>query len=399
MTAKTYTQLISQANATLADNVSRDISAGDSRNMAIDHLDSQNAGTLVVVVEQGTLPSPGQLGRLFFRTAFTALYIDDGTSFVPVVMTFNSRLGPNIIPTTGDYSINQLSDVTVTVPIDDDILVSQSGVWVNQSRQWIENITNDWVPKIAGLGIGSTNASPAFVAVGDVAADGLEGIIAQRTDADGGGMTVVGFRGDPTGAVEANAPVELRGSSIILDGGAILMQVPNAVAEEHFLITQPSFALPDGRIVVPIVLGPVYTPANEESDTSVLNVAITPAATEIDILGGTEGAGLVLGLSHPIGSTLSVFLTIEETAGNSADVTITVKRDPTGGGSPVPIFTDSISLSGNRQNYIASGTTTITMNITDVLSVHVEFVNGAGGGTRTVNVRGDIFQSEISIRD
>lgn len=392
MTAKTYTQLVDQANATLADNIARDISAADVRAMHVDHLDSQNAGTILVVVEQGTPPpAAGTAGRLFFETVISALHVDDGAFFLPVVMSFNSRIGPAILPAANDYSINQLSDVTVTTPIDDDILVSQSGVWVNQVRQWLEDGNNNWVPKLTGKGIGNTNASPAFVTVGAVATDGLEGLIAQRLDANGGGILIAGFRGDPELLTEPNAPVDIRGSAIIIDGTPFL-EVPLAVTDDHFLITKPSITLTDGREVVPIVLGPEFSPTTSEFQDDDRNVAITPAATEIVIIGvGSTNGALVLANAYAAGSTINVAMIIEEIAGNSAIITITLKVNL------VDVFQDIINLQGNRFNYFISQPTTGALSISDSITLHVDYINGGGGGTRTVNVRGDVTLSRIEV--
>lgn len=395
MTAKTYTQLIAQANATLADNTSRDISAGDSRNMVIDHLDSQNVGTLVVVAEQGTpLPAAGQAGRLFFETIVSALHVDDGTSFLPVVMTFNARPGPAIVPAANDYSVNQLSDVTLTAPVTDDILVFNGSIFVNQKRNWLENITNDWVPKLSGTGIGSADASPLFVAVGDIGTNTLEGLIAARKDIDGGGISVIGFRGDPQVGTEPNAPVGISGNLIVLDG-TLFLSVPDAITVDHFLITKPSLTLPDGREVVPLVIGPEFIPTTQESDSSVADVSITPAATEIDILGGTEGPGLVLANAYTTG-TFNISMVIEETGGASALITVTVKLDT--GGGPNPVFTDTINLQGNRFNYFVAQPLTGPLSISDILSLHVDYINGQGGGTRIVDVLGSVSPSLLSVQ-
>jgi len=397
MTAKTYTQLVTQANTTLADNIARDISAADVRAMHVDHLDSQNAGTILVVVEKGTpLPTAGAAGRLFFETIVSALHVDDGTSFLPIVMTFNGRPGPAILPEANDYAINKLSDVTVTTPIDDDILVSLSGVWVNQKRQWLENITNDWVPKLSGTGIGSAGASPNFVAVGDVGTSTLEGIIAQRKDVDGGGIAVIGFRGDPLVGSEPNAPVEMNGSAILLDG-TLLMGVASAVLEDHFLITKPSITLVDGREMVPVLLGPIYSPTTSENATDTRDVEITPAATEVEIIGPVELNELTLANQYDVGSTINLALVIEEIQGRSALVTVTVKLDT--GGGPIEIFNDTISLQGNRQNYFVSQSTTVILEIGDKLSVFVDYINGGGGGAREVRVRGDVVTSIIEIEE
>jgi len=393
MTAKTYTQLVDQANATLADNIARNISAADVRAMHVDHLDSQNIGTILVRMEQGTpLPAAGAAGRLFFETIVSALHVDDGSTFRPVVMTFAGRPGPAIVPAANDYSINQLSNVTLTASATDDILVFNGAIFVNQARQWLENVGNNWVPKISGTGIGSVDASPSFVALGDVAVGSSEGFIASNDDADGGGLLLVGFRGDPAGASDPNAPVVLAGNAIILDGATLYMAVPAAVTVDHFLISKPSVVFSDGTIAVPIVLGPEFVPTTEESDTSAANVSITPAATEIDILGGTEGAGLVLATAFASGSTINISMTIEETGGGSAIVTVTMKIDGT------PSFTDIVNLQNNRFNYFVSQPTTALLNIGQVLSLHVDYINGQGGGTRTVNVRGDVTVSSLSIQ-
>ena len=397
MTAKTYTQLIAQANLTLADNATRDITAADSRLMHVDTLDSQNEGTLLVVTEQGTpLPAAGQAGRLFFETVVSALHVDDGTTFEPVVMTFNARPGPAVIPAANDYSLNLLSDVIITLPGIDHQLIYDGATWRNQAREWIEDSNDDWVPKTTGQGIGSADASPAFVAVGDVATSGLEGLIAQRPDVDGGGIRVIGYRGDPELQTDPNAPVELTGSSVLLDG-TLFLGVASAVTGDHFLITKPSLTLLDGREVVPVVLGPVFLPTTSQLATDARNVSITPAATEVEIIGPIEGNELTLTDQYDVGSTINVAMVIEETQGNSALCTVTVKLDT--GGGPADIYSDTINLQGNRQNYFISQPTTVVLEIGDILSVFVDYINGAGGGGRTVSVRGDVVTSKIEIEE
>lgn len=392
MTAKTFDQLIVQANATLADNVTRLVSAQDVRDMHIDHLDSHAVGTLLVVAEQGTpLPSAGSTGRLFFETAVSSLYVGDGTIFKPVLMTFAGRGGPAIVPAANDYSLNLLSDVVIAAPALDHELTFDGALWRNQGRQWTESGAGDWIPKNSGQGIGSADASPNFVAVGDVGTNALEGVIAERKDSDGGGIAIIGFRGDPLGGTEPNAPVGIAGSSILLDG-TLFLTVPAPVTDDHFLITKPSITLPDGREVVPIVLGPTFTPTTSETQTDNRSVAITPAATEIVIIGsGSQNGALVLANAYSAGSILNLSLIIEETAGNSAIITITVKINL------VDAFQDTINLQGNRFNYFASQPTVGSLSVSDSLTVHVDYVNGAGGGTRTVLVRGDVTISTIEI--
>jgi len=195
---------------------------------------------------------------------------------------------------------------------------------------------------------------------------------------------------------EPNAPVEMNGSAILIDG-TLLMGVASAVLEDHFLITKPSITLVDGREMVPILLGPVYSPTTSENATDTRDIEITPAATEVEIIGPVETNELTLVNQYDAGSTINLALVIEEIQGRSALVTVIVKLDT--GGGPIEIFNDTISLQGNRQNYFVSQSTTVVLEIGDELSVFVDYINGGGGGAREVRVRGDVVTSIIEIEE
>ena len=84
-------------------------------------------------------------------------------------------------------------------------------------------------------------------------------------------------------------------------------------------------------------------------------------------------------------------MVIEETQGNSAIITITVKVNL------VDVFQDVINLQGNRFNYFMSQPTVGSLSISDSITLHVDYINGGGGGGRTVSVRGDVALSTIEI--
>ena len=125
-------------------------------------------------------------------------------------------------------------------------------------------------------GIGTLDKSPAFVAVGAQAPFSAEGYITGRSDADGGGLALVGYRGEaPKAAPEFNAPIEAYGNGFIITGGQLWLNVPTTVTEDRYLIAGESVASPDtGELYVPVSIGPqvIYALSEIATDTRDLDV-------------------------------------------------------------------------------------------------------------------------------
>lgn len=248
----------------------------------------------------------------------------------------------------------------------------------------------DLIPKTDGQGIGSSDASPAFVAVGGVGTAALEGIIIRRADSDGGGIALGGFRGDPGLGLDANAPAEIAGSTIILDGGVIGIIVPGALAGDHSLIVKPTIVLPDGRLLAPMSVGPPVVYTNEESTSDAQNLLLVATVTT-DVIGGTSSTvALTLVNAYSAGSIVSVDISIEEVNGQAADVNIIVRL------SGVPVIDDNVAVNGNSTRFLT--TNPITAGAGETLTLEVSYVDVGGGPARQVRVRGDLNVSLISIQ-
>lgn len=240
--------------------------------------------------------------------------------------------------------------------------------------------------------LGTKDFSPRWLTVGEVGPLAIEGIISQRADVDGGGIEIAGFRqADPILDPTPNAPVELAAAQLIFDYSAWLVVSDQVATEDHYLISKPSFALPDGRFVVPLVQGPEITYTTEQQANDPRAVQLV-AGIDADIIGGTSPTGFTLNAAYVAGDTVSIRVVIEENLGRSAIVTVDVELET------VNKFTDSFQISGNRTTYINQFAITETYNISENLSLIVSYVDGTGGGARDVDVRGDVTTSELKIQ-
>jgi len=296
--------------------------------------------------------------------------IGDFTDVWDEISTIFVGIGLNVVDTASDPGSRLMS---LSVDGEDKFVVNKDGIMFCRA-------------------IGTADASPAWISLGGIGALAIEGVVSQRAVVDGGGVQMTGFRNaDPTSDPDSNAPVELDGSVIILSAGTYFFEVPQIAIVDHYAITKPSTTLPDGRIVVPLVQGPEITYTTEQSATDVRAIQLV-ATIDSEVIGPGSPSSLVLSTAYSAGDTVSVRIVIEENLGRAAVVTIDVNLDT------VNQFTDSFQLSGNRQTYINQFAIPVTWNIGQSIELVVSYIDGAGGGSRDVDVRGDVTASELEIQ-
>lgn len=124
-----------------------------------------------------------------------------------------------------------------------------------------------------GIVIGRVSGNPdnpgveGFVSTRDVLGQaGEKGVLV-------GGYDVTDIGNPPT---EPNAPVEIGGTPVLVMGNQLYIQTPQAITGEHYLAALgPSVALPDGRLVVAVGLGPEIQHSHSETATDTRDLLIT----------------------------------------------------------------------------------------------------------------------------
>ncbi len=174
--------------------------------------------------------------------------------------------------------------------------------------------------------IGTKDFAPRWVLVGGIGPLEMEGGMIERTDANGGGVAIVGYRqADPVADPTPNAPVFIEGSMVVFEGNPIGLVLSAPVTEDRYLIVKPTFSLAGGRLVAPLQIGPEVVYLQEESQTNTANILMV-ATVEDDIIGGTAPL-LTLANTYPVGAQVSLSILLEENTGRQVDLTIDVDLD------------------------------------------------------------------------
>ena len=173
---------------------------------------------------------------------------------------------------------------------------------------------NTIVPGDAGLG--TIEKAVAHVAIGtqeNVGTSGIEGLLGDNSDANGGGLMLIGIRdvdpqAPPDPPVE-NSQVWLLGAPVYI-GSQMYLEVPQVLTADHEVLIGPSVTSPSGRYFSPLFLGPekVYSQTQEATDTTDVNVL---DAGEVEIVSMTLTDPYVAGSS----AAFSIYL---ENLGNKA---------------------------------------------------------------------------------
>ena len=199
-----------------------------------------------------------------------------------------------------------------------------NGNWAIAVNPWIQSIEGDLVPLVANAGIGSLDASPSYVAFGDVATLGVEGFISERDDNTGGGIRVVGFRNEdpnePAETLEANAPVTIEGNQVAVFGQTLEIELQSPISNDHYLKLGPSRTLSDGRILAPVLLGPRIIYAHEQTATDTRDIELTQVSS-------TPIVSLTTDYNYVADDQFSLQLQLEETGGRTGIISIEIEID------------------------------------------------------------------------
>lgn len=207
----------------------------------------------------------------------------------------------------------------------------------------VDATTGDLYPDDAtkpNAGIGTLDRPVQSVTVGQQAANGIEGGIVYRLVADQGGIAVVGIRQKdfnpslPPGP-QANAPVEIAGSSLMLMGGTHI-EVQAEIAVDRYLVLGKSEVLADGRSISPLMVGPEVTYAQEQSAADTRDIEVTDLSN-VDIVGMTLTQGYIAG------SVFVYTVVLQELGGRTVDFSVEIWLNN------VLTYDIPTSLSGNTQ--------------------------------------------------
>ncbi len=194
-------------------------------------------------------------------------------------------------------------------------------------------------------GIGGYDNSPAFYAVGEATTLGVEGFTAYRQATGAGGGACVGWRNEqlPSGGVlpEANAPWEIRGNAVMLTAETVLLETPNPITEDYYLIATPSIQGADGKHYAPLALGPrvVYSQRDTATDTRDLDVTDT----------SVQVVSLTLANSYPNAEDINFTYGVQLQENGGRTVIFTVDFYLNAAPPSAPTFSIEASMSGNSQ--------------------------------------------------
>lgn len=131
-------------------------------------------------------------------------------------------------------------------------------------------------------GVGTASNPVNHVSIGSAGDEGAEGYLTQRMALDGGGVSLIGYKGyDPDNPavrpVRGNAYLELNGNAVLVATGGLWIEIQDQITEDHECIFGPSATLSDGRHFAPLLLGQkkvyAYTESAEDAlDYDVLDV-------------------------------------------------------------------------------------------------------------------------------
>lgn len=218
-------------------------------------------------------------------------------------------------------------------------------------------------------GLGTVDNPVGHLGVGVQGADGVEGIVAAKTD-DQGGLHLLAYKGfdpatTPTNPIRSNAPIELNGNAVLVTSGNLWIEISQAITSDHEVILGPSISLADGRIFSPLQLGPEKVYANFDSATSALDVDVA------DNGWNTIAEIASLNDDYPVGiSTFFYQLRLSNTGGKDTIFTVEVLVDGTPASSKDYILNVGyldISESGPIDIALSTGAT-VTLRVEGVTS-------------------------------
>ena len=167
----------------------------------------------------------------------------------------------------------------------------QTGVRIADAvgKPWaVDGATGDQYPSV-DAGLGRITDPVAHVAVGHQDTEsGIEGVIIERTDENGGGIQIIGIRDlDPAlpapDPVVANAPSEIAGDPILLTG-RVWVQVDAPITADYEVLAGPSQSTQDGRHFAPLIMGPKKIYQYEETASSPADVDVLTIGGEVEIV-------------------------------------------------------------------------------------------------------------------
>lgn len=259
----------------------------------------------------------------------------------------------------------------------------------------------DWVPAGSNQWIGDENQSVRGVALGVPTGDpgvlGIQGAVMERTGSSSGegGLLLLGLHDEnasgtsPDPGLFANAPVEVSGVPVLVLGQAFI-EVPSATTENRHLLIGSSTLLADGRHVVPLLVGPQYFPALEESATDARDISLDGIGTlEIVVTLGPLANTYALGVS-----SFLYEVRLSEEGDRTSDFDVEIWRSP-GGGPYVQIFVDEFRLTGSALNVSQAAIVSIQIDAGDSIQMRVSAV-----GTHPNSdpwVRGATKESKLTI--
>lgn len=229
-----------------------------------------------------------------------------------------------------EWIIRQLEQVTNTstiiAEVDDDQDAISDGIQQdldnhkadesdphNTLKPWdVDATSGDLYPDTivpGDAGIGTIEKAVAHVAIGtqeNVGTSGIEGALLDNSDANGGGLMLIGIRDvdpqNPPDPPVENSQVWLLGSPVYV-GSQLYLEVPRTLTADHEVLIGPSVDSPSGRHYAPLILGPekVYSQTQEVTDATDYNVL---DAGEVEIVSMTLTDPYVVGSS----ASFSVYL-------------------------------------------------------------------------------------------
>jgi len=351
---------------------------------------SGGAGDQIIAID-------GQWLLLEFSGDFLSSVIDDtaaGTvTFTPVPKTPTTPVVADDITRKGYVDAQDAAHAALQSDPDD---VHGTKVYADsKTTGWLPTPSvNDWVPTAADQWIGDDEQHPEGVAVGVPTGDpnniGIQGVFARRSDTPSTepGVAVVGFVDQETriaGSVGslANAPVEIAGAPVFIMG-PVYLNAQNPRTTTNYLLVGPTSALPDGRLVAPVTLGPEYIPAQSESATDTRDLPLTTTLTDV------FATPLTLANNYIAGSIFIYNLRLSEEGGRTAEFDIEIWVNG------AFVYRDEYNISGQSQNISISYPTDSALSIGDVIQVRASAVETHPSSDPWI--RGATWPSKIELR-
>lgn len=257
--------------------------------------------------------------------------------------------------------------------------------------------SSDWEPDGADQWVGGAERHPEGVAIGvptgDPQTPGIQGVVAALTGASNTGLVVVGYVDQatvraPDLGVQANAPLELAGSPVLLTG-PVYVEVSQALTEDRYLLLGASSQQADGRHMAPLLAGPQYLPAQLETAIDTRDIS----------LDGVDTPELVVSLTlanayAAIASSFAYEVRLSEEGGRDTDFTVEVWVNE-GAGFQL-VLSDHYRLAGQALNVSYSTPITTPAAAGDIIELRVSALGSNPNADPWV--RGATRASELTMR-